>query len=340
MMADTLLYLAHTDDDGSLGKAALETLTAAVETSGAIGSTLLVGLIGGDVQSAADSISGCGAGKICGVSGGDYAVSRYATDAAAAAALISASDANIVIAPQTQRFARALPGAASRIDGRTDTHITGISTEGGVKAQRWYYRQRMAGMISREQGPWVLLLETGVYAAWSGDSGSANVEAVTVDAPATRTKVIGTEAPIVSAQTIKPDAEVLFVAGAGWTKKQSDGELHPDMAEKNILGFIRAADASLGSSKSLTDQASEGQEILSFLTHMNQIGQTGATPRHQKGLATCCHGEEPHVVGWRFINERRAINLDGNCGWAQGKADVLYVADAFAVIEKVNALLS
>ena len=76
-----------------------------------------------------------------------------------------------------------------------------------------------------------------------------------------------------------------------------------------------------------------------LLLHMNQVGQTGATPRHAKGLATCCHGEEPHVVGWRFINERRAVNLDANCGWAQGKADVLYVADAFAVMKKVNELL-
>jgi electron transfer flavoprotein alpha subunit len=46
------------------------------------------------------------------------------------------------------------------------------------------------------------------------------------------------------------------------------------------------------------------------------------------------------VVGWRFINERRAVNLDPNCGWARGKADVLYVADAFAVLEKLNALLA
>jgi len=35
----------------------------------------------------------------------------------------------------------------------------------------------------------------------------------------------------------------------------------------------------------------------------------------------------------------RAISLDPNCGWARGKADVLYVADAFAVMGKVNELL-
>jgi len=33
------------------------------------------------------------------------------------------------------------------------------------------------------------------------------------------------------------------------------------------------------------------------------------------------------------------VNLDPACGWAQGKADVLYVADAFAVMAKVNEIL-
>jgi electron transfer flavoprotein alpha subunit len=46
------------------------------------------------------------------------------------------------------------------------------------------------------------------------------------------------------------------------------------------------------------------------------------------------------VVGWRFVNQRRAINLDAGCGWARGKADVLYVADAFEVMRRVNALLA
>src|SRR6185295_6751974 len=114
---------------------------------------------------------------------------------------------------------------------------------------------------------------------------------------------------------------------------------HVAEAETLIKGFLNQSGASLGGSKSLVDQSSENQTVLTFLTHLNQVGQTGATPRHPKGLSTCCHGEEPHVVGWRFINERRAINLDANCGWARGKADVVYVADAFKVMEKLNALL-
>jgi electron transfer flavoprotein alpha subunit len=164
--------------------------------------------------------------------------------------------------------------------------------------------------------------------------------AVTLPDTARRTRVQGVVAPAADAQTIRPDAALLFVAGAGWTKKQAEGQPRVAEAEQIILTFLGQARASLGSSKSLVDLSGEGQAVLSFLSHLNQIGQTGATPRHPKGLATCCHGEEPHTVGWRFITERRAINLDPNCGWARGKADVLYVADAFAVMNKVNELLA
>ena len=161
-----------------------------------------------------------------------------------------------------------------------------------------------------------------------------------LDAAPLRTQVTGVQAPPADEQTIRPDASLLFVAGAGWTKLQADGQNHIGEAESIILEFLRKSQASLGGSKSLVDLSGEGHAVLKFMTHLNQVGQTGATPRHPKGLSTCCHGEEPHAVGWRFINERRAINMNPNCGWAQGKADVVYVADAFEVMRKVNALLS
>ena len=110
-----------------------------------------------------------------------------------------------------------------------------------------------------------------------------------------------------------------LLARAG-ARSKSDGKTHLPEAETTILEFLRNSGASLGGSKSLVDQTGENQAVLGFMTHLNQVGQTGATPRHPKGLSTCCHGEEPHVVGWRFINERRAVNLDPNCGWARGKS--------------------
>lgn len=338
---DKILFIAATDADGTLSKASLEALSAAKGLAEGLGAELSAGLVGADVSAAADAIAGCG-GTVYGVSGADFAQSRYASDAAAIEAICKAAGATMVVGADDSRLSRVLPGVAQRLGGKVDTHLTGLAVKDGKPViTRWYYRQRMFGELTREQRPWVMTVSSGCFPAFEG-AGSASVTAVAVDLPesARRTTVKQVVSPSADEQTIRPDAKLLFVAGAGWTKKQTDGAAHADVAETLILGFLDKAQASLGSSKSLVDMGGDGQPVLTFLTHLHQVGQTGATPRHPKGLATCCHGEEPHVVGWRFIGERRAVNLDANCGWARGKADVLYVADAFAVMQKVNELLS
>jgi electron transfer flavoprotein alpha subunit len=346
---ETILFLTHTEADGSLSKAARETLAAAIALGINLhGASLTVGLLAADdaaddAQSAADSIGGCGAARFLAVTGDDFATPRYATDAAAAEALTQAAGATLVVAPGTSRWARCLAGVAQRMHGRADTHATAVTVETGAPTvTRWYYRQRIECASQRAQRPWFILLEPGSGEPWQGAPAHAALERVpvAVDERLRRTAFSGWRAPRTDRQTIRPEADLLLVAGAGWTKKQADGQTHPADAERLILGFLQLAQASLGGSKSLVDLSGEGQAVLPFMTHLNQVGQTGSTPRHPKGLATCCHGEEPHVVGWRFISERRAINLDPNCGWARGKADVLYVADAFAVMEQLNHFLT
>lgn len=340
---ESILLLACVEADGSLSKAALESVSAAKNLAAGLGNaSLVVGLVGAEVQAAAQALAGCGAVRFLGVSGAEFAQSRYSTDAAAATALATAAGATVVVAPASSRTNRCLAGAAQRLGGRVDTHATSIAAtpDGKISLTRWYYRQRMEGVLTRTTRPWIVLLESGCAPAYSGAPGSAVVETVAVTLPALRTEVRGVRAPASDAQTIRPDAKLLFVAGAGWTKKQADGQVHATEAEQLILEFLGSAKASLGSTKSLVDLSGEGQAVLKFMSHLNQVGQTGSTPRHAKGLATCCHGEEPHTVGWRFISERRAINLNAACSWAQGKADVLYVADAFEVMRKVNALLA
>ena len=341
---ETILLLAHTENDGALAKSAREALhVAATLHKSLAGSKQLVGFIGENVQAAAISIAACPAAKYLGVTGADFMQSRYATDAAAAEAICNAAQATVVVAPATSRWARVLPGIAQRLGGRADTHVTGVAVaDGKISVNRWFYRQRMEGALTRTQRPWFIGIDPGSQMACDCGAGTAAVEMVAVNLTdaCKRTTVVGIREPKADAQTIRPDAQLLFVTGAGWTKKQADGQPHVPEAEKLILDFLKQSRASLGSSKSLVDLGGEGQAVLPFLSHMNQVGQTGATPRHAKGLSTCCHGEEPHTVGWRFIGERRAVNLDPNCGWARGKADVLYVADAFKVMAKVNELLA
>jgi electron transfer flavoprotein alpha subunit len=336
---ESILVLTHVDDTGStLTKASLEAVTAGLEFSAQLGASLSIGIVAANADSAASSLASAGA-RLLAVSGEPFAQPRYATDAAACETLCRAAQATIVLAPSGSRFSRVAAGVAHRLGGFIDTHITSIASGDTLEATRWFYRQRVEAVLSRALRPWLLLLDPGTHVPFAGNSAPVQVEEVSVQLPPIRTTVIGLREPKQDQQTIRPDAKLLLVAGAGWTKKQPDGQIHAAEAGNLILGFLKASGASLGSSKSLVDQGSEGQSVLPFLTHMNQVGQTGATPRHAKGLSTCCHGEEPHVVGWRFIAERRAISLDPNCGWTRGKADVVYVADAFQVMAKVNALL-
>lgn len=264
----------------------------------------------------------------------------FAQDVPLFADAIKASGADIVLAPATSRFKRSMPAAAIRVGADIDTNVTDVTVEGdAVKAQRWVYRQRILATFTRTGRPWVILTDPALFNEITTKLGVTEKTEFGVASGDTRTVCNGVQAAGNGGEsTIRPDANLLFVAGAGWTKKQADGAMHLTEAASAITTFLSKSGASLGSSKSLVDMP-EAAEALSFMSHMNQVGQTGSTPRHAKGLSTCCHGEEPHVVGWRFINERRAINLDANCGWAQGKADVVYVADAFEVMKKVNELM-
>lgn len=340
---ERVLLVLHTEPDGALGKAALESISVARALALEVAAgEWAIGIVGARAIEAGHSIGNCGATRWLAVSGREFGQSRYATDVLAVEAIWRAVNPTLVLAPGTSRWRRAIPGAAFRMGAAIDTHASEVKVlDGQVVLRRWYYRQRIEATQSRTHRPWCILTEPGTIEPFAASGASVTVESLEVSAPpeVLRTTVEGIQAPPADEQTIRPDAELLFVAGAGWTKKQADGKVHVEEAAQLILEFLRLTKCSLGSSKSLVDMASEGQAVLPFLTHLHQVGQTGSTPRHPKGLATCCHGEEPHVVGWRFIRERRAINLDPNCGWAQGKADVLYVADAFEVMREVNRLL-
>ena len=264
----------------------------------------------------------------------------FALDVPAFAEAVKGSGVDLILVPGNSRVKRSMPAAALRAGAEVDTNVVDVVVDGDkATVQRWAYRQRILTTFTRTAKPWVVVTDPSLFGEICAKLGVVPEALAPSAAQTSRTTVNGVVAAgNGGASTIKPDAKLLFVAGAGWTKKQADGATHLEDAAATITGFIAKAGASLGSSKSLVDMP-EAAAAFSFMSHMNQVGQTGSTPRHAKGLSTCCHGEEPHVVGWRFVNERRAVNLDANCGWAQGKADVLYVADAFEVMKKVNELM-
>ncbi|HRU24637.1 MAG TPA: electron transfer flavoprotein subunit alpha, partial [Candidatus Latescibacteria bacterium] len=71
-----ILLLAFVEENGALGKPALEALSGACELAQAFGAALNVGLIGEFTQKAADSIASCGANQILAVQGPEFASAR------------------------------------------------------------------------------------------------------------------------------------------------------------------------------------------------------------------------------------------------------------------------
>ena len=118
---ETILFLAHTETDGSLGKAALESLAVARDLAASLaGSALVVGLVGQDVQSAANQIASCTAGRFLGVAGPDFSPSRYSTDIVAIEAIARAA-ADTSLAPSERARLALMHGDVA------DPHAAGLA---------------------------------------------------------------------------------------------------------------------------------------------------------------------------------------------------------------------
>src|SRR5208282_5632060 len=202
LMSQNILFLAHVSEAGNtLPKVSYEVLGAALKLTKQLGASLTIGLIGADVSAATETVAAAGAERILAVAGPDFATARYLSDAAAAEAICRSAGADLILAPATSRFMRVLAGVAHRLNGCVDTHVTSLEAEvvpGELRATRWYYRQRIEGVIRRDARPWIVLLESGCHAAWvntktNGSAGAAKIEVIPVTLPnaATRTIVTG-----------------------------------------------------------------------------------------------------------------------------------------------------
>ena len=149
----------------------------------------------------------------------------FAQDVPAFAAAITAAGADIILAPGTSRARRSLPAAAMRAGAAIDTNVVAVTTDGDkATVQRWAYRQRILTTFSRAARPWVIVTDPALFADICAGLGATPAPIPAGASAETRTKVNGVVAAGTGGEsTIKPDSPLLFVAGAGWTKKQSDG---------------------------------------------------------------------------------------------------------------------
>ena len=137
--------------DSALTKTSLEAVTAGKELAARLGASLAIGIVAGDCgAAAASSIAGTGA-RVLGVSGEAFAQARYASDAAACEALCKAAQATIVLAPGKFAVCARRSGrcaSAGRMCGHT-CHIR-RAAKLRIEVSRWFYRQRIEAVITRD----------------------------------------------------------------------------------------------------------------------------------------------------------------------------------------------
>ncbi len=232
---ESILVLTHADESGAaLSKGSLEAVTAGMELAARLGAELTIGIVAKHATKPAAQVAGA-AKRLLAVQGEAFAQARFASDAAACEALCRAAQATLVIAPESSRFARVMAAVAHRVSGVIDTHIATLAHTLRRSAERKRLKRRggftgsalrrsLTAKSGRGSCCW-MRARTRLMRAM-GQQAQPDEIAITAELPEMRTQVTGFRAPKQGEQTIRPDAKLLFVAGAGWTKKQPDGQIH------------------------------------------------------------------------------------------------------------------
>ena len=178
---ETILFLAHTEADGSLAKPALEALAAAQVASAAAGDARRRAGRRGRRSPPPTRSPPAAPRAFLGVVGRRLRPAALRHRRRRRRSARAAPPAPPSSSRPPPRAGRApCPASPTALGGRVDTHVTGISARTARRrSRRWYYRQRMEGVLQRTQRPWVILLDPGCQPGLDGRrAGTATVEAV------------------------------------------------------------------------------------------------------------------------------------------------------------------
>ena len=167
---EKILFLAHTEADGTLPNVAREALTAAIDLAQKLsGSSLSVGLIGREV---ARRRHRCG--MRCGTVSGRFRGGvrrlplrlRCCRDRGPGARGRGHPD-------RGADHLTLLPRPPRRCPAPAGTHRNPCQRPGrgrrDPQVQRWYYRQRMVATLTRTQRPWFLVIDGGCFPPLAGE---------------------------------------------------------------------------------------------------------------------------------------------------------------------------
>jgi electron transfer flavoprotein alpha subunit len=302
---------------GEWNRMSFETLAAAQQLAGELGTTASAAVVGSGVDAAAVELAGKQLDKVYAV---DHELLKdYTPDAWSSALrqLIAHAGPGYVLFPHTYEVRDFLPKLATSLGKVAVNDVVGHRVEGG---ELILVRQLFQGKVNvdvrfGDAAPHFASLQAGAWRADQLTSGSAAIEKFTPSLAAAEIRTRPQERFRESARAVDLTAAELIVAVGRGIKEADNIPLVQELAD--------AIGAELAASRPICDAG--------WLPMERQVGSSGQTVGPKMYMAIGISGAIQHLVGMKGARTIVAINKDPNAPIFE-VADYGIVGDLFQVV--------
>jgi len=310
---DVLVVAEHRR--GDLRPVSYELLTAGRELADATGGDLHAAIVGGDVETFAESLDCEGVDVVHTVAEGEEF--NHDVSVAAVTALFDALDPAAVVMPNSVNGLDYAPAVATRLSLPLVTDAVDLAYDDGLTVTREMYGSKVETAVEVTSEPVALTIRGGEWPA-TDDVGDATIQPfeVEIDESSIRSHVRGFEEVGVGDVDIS-EAEFVVSVGRG-IGEEENLELVEELAE--------ALDATLAASRPIVDSG--------WLPKNRQVGQSGKVVTPTVYLALGISGAVQHVAGMKGADTIIAVNTDPDAPIFD-IADYGIVDDLFEVVPEL-----
>jgi electron transfer flavoprotein alpha subunit len=303
--------------EGKLNRVSFETLRGAQQLAAEMGWTLEAAVLGANVTEIANEIAKTKVTKVYALS--CAACEHYTPDAYAAALkqFIENKKPTLVLMPHTYQVRDFAPKLTTSLNRTLISDAIGYRKDG---AKLIFVRQMFQGKFAADvsfagEAPYFATFQAGAFRGDQVETGSAPVEAVTlnVDASAIRNKPLEIFKEAKQAVDLT-QAEIIVSVGRG-IKEQKNIEIVQKLAE--------ALGAEVAASRPICDSG--------WLPMDRQVGSSGQTVAPKLYLALGISGAIQHIVGMKGSRTIIAINKDADAPIFE-IADIGIVGNLFEIV--------
>jgi electron transfer flavoprotein alpha subunit len=307
----TILVLAGSGV-GVSASAALEAVGAATElTAAAGGGRVVVAALAPEPAAVGDALSVSGVDEIVGVSTSGSFEGHVAE--ALVLALLDTEQPDIVLAAHTVDCIAYVAAVALHAGAGFASDVTGLAWEGGLRASRGLYGDKLVAELAFDASPTILMLRGGSFRAPMG-AAQPTRRLATLDGGEPRLEQVEQREAAIGEVDITT-AELLIAIGRGVPDQASIEQFF------ELAGLMGAA---LAASRPLVDAG--------WVDASRQVGQSGKTVKPKVYLAMGISGAAQHLAGIRDAGTVIAVNQDPKAA-IFGVAQYGVVGDMFELAE-------